>query len=261
MDFMNLNQSAHGDREFAYIVSRLRHPRKIVVAGHWQDEGVQARIGTWARAAAGAHEAQAPEDRAVRRQHARGRRHRGRQGRGPGALRVRGQRLRHRRAGCAASPTSTTPTAERLCAEYDATYEMAPELRRGGERRDALIDAARIELGPARVPRGRWLRCLHRHVRGPRRPASASRHRGPAPHGRRLRLRRRGRLEDRRARAHREGHDRRPRRAGRRSWRTTRTTSGSASPLVLGAHMLEVCPSISAGHAALRDPPAVDRRP
>ena len=56
MEFMNTNQSAHGDREFAYIVSRLRMPRKTV-AGHWQDPAVQGRIGSWMRAAAGVHEA------------------------------------------------------------------------------------------------------------------------------------------------------------------------------------------------------------
>ena len=50
MDFMNLNQAAHGDREFGFIGSRLRINRKIVV-GHWQDEEVQADLGTWARAA------------------------------------------------------------------------------------------------------------------------------------------------------------------------------------------------------------------
>ncbi len=55
MDFMNLNQSAHGDREFAFIAARLRHPRKTVV-GHWQDPAVQRRIGAWARAAVGVHE-------------------------------------------------------------------------------------------------------------------------------------------------------------------------------------------------------------
>ena len=56
MEFMNTNQSAHGDREFAYIVSRLRMPRKTI-AGHWQDPAVQGRIGSWMRAAAGVHEA------------------------------------------------------------------------------------------------------------------------------------------------------------------------------------------------------------
>jgi len=50
MDFMNLNQSAHGDREFGFIGSRMRLDRKVVV-GHWQDQEVQESIGVWARAA------------------------------------------------------------------------------------------------------------------------------------------------------------------------------------------------------------------
>ena len=50
MDFMNLNQSAHGDREFGFIGSRMRLNRKVVV-GHWQDDGVQDEIGVWVRAA------------------------------------------------------------------------------------------------------------------------------------------------------------------------------------------------------------------
>ena len=52
MDFMNLNQAAHGDREFGYIVSRLGIPRKIVV-GHYTDPEVAEKVGTWARACAG----------------------------------------------------------------------------------------------------------------------------------------------------------------------------------------------------------------
>ncbi len=55
MDFMNLNQSAHGDREFGYMVSRMRMNRKVVV-GHWQDDEVLNEIGTWARAASGWHD-------------------------------------------------------------------------------------------------------------------------------------------------------------------------------------------------------------
>ena len=50
MDFMNLNQSAHGDREYGFIGSRLRLNRKVVV-GHWADDAVQCEIGTWVRAA------------------------------------------------------------------------------------------------------------------------------------------------------------------------------------------------------------------
>jgi L-arabinose isomerase len=55
MDFMNLNQSAHGDREFGFIMSRMRLSRKVVV-GHWQDENVHRKLGVWIRAAAGWHD-------------------------------------------------------------------------------------------------------------------------------------------------------------------------------------------------------------
>src|SRR4029453_7773869 len=51
MDFMNLNQSAHGDREYAHVTARLGMKRAII-AGHWQDAGTQRRVGVWARAAA-----------------------------------------------------------------------------------------------------------------------------------------------------------------------------------------------------------------
>jgi L-arabinose isomerase len=51
MNFMNLNQSAHGDREFGFIMSRMRLERKVVV-GHWQDPSVLERINVWSRAAA-----------------------------------------------------------------------------------------------------------------------------------------------------------------------------------------------------------------
>jgi L-arabinose isomerase len=57
MDFMNLNQSAHGDREFGHIVSRMRKNRKVV-AGHWAEEYVQERIAVWMRVAAAWADAQ-----------------------------------------------------------------------------------------------------------------------------------------------------------------------------------------------------------
>ena len=53
MDFMNLNQAAHGDREHGYIAARMRMPRKVI-AGYWQDDEMLTRIGDWMRAAAGA---------------------------------------------------------------------------------------------------------------------------------------------------------------------------------------------------------------
>ena len=57
MDFMNLNQSAHGDREFGFIGSRMRLNRKVIV-GFWQDEDVLSSLATWMRAAAAWHDAQ-----------------------------------------------------------------------------------------------------------------------------------------------------------------------------------------------------------
>ena len=57
MDFMNLNQSAHGDREFGFICARLRLNRKVVV-GFWQDQQVQHDLDVWTRAACAWHEAQ-----------------------------------------------------------------------------------------------------------------------------------------------------------------------------------------------------------
>jgi L-arabinose isomerase len=55
MDFMNLNQSAHGDREFGFMVSRMRKARKVVV-GHWQDGEVISQVEGWTRVAAGWHD-------------------------------------------------------------------------------------------------------------------------------------------------------------------------------------------------------------
>ena len=57
MDFMNLNQSAHGDREFGHICARMRLRRKVVV-GYWKDRDVQERIAVWARVCAGWADAQ-----------------------------------------------------------------------------------------------------------------------------------------------------------------------------------------------------------
>ena len=153
MDFMNLNQSAHGDREFAFIQTRLRRNRKTVV-GHWQDPAVAAkarvvgaRRGRLARGAPAA-------DRALRRQHARRRRHRGRQGRGAGAARVLGQRLRGerpRRGGRRRARGRRRPAHRRVRGRYD----VVPDLRPGGRapRRPARRGADRG--GPAVVPRGR----------------------------------------------------------------------------------------------------------
>jgi L-arabinose isomerase len=145
MAFMNLNQSAHGDREFAYIVSRLRMPRKTV-AGHWHDPAVRARIGAWMRAAAGVHDAR--RLKVVRF--------------GDNMREVAdtdGDKVEvQARMGisCNTHPVNeladvvgqvADADVDRLCAEYDDLYDVVPELRPGGERRESLRDAARIELG------------------------------------------------------------------------------------------------------------------
>jgi L-arabinose isomerase len=145
MDFMNLNQAAHGDREFGYIQARLRMPRKVVV-GHWSDPTVQERIGGWARAAAGLHEARHltlirfgdnMRDVAV----------------------TEGDKVEAQlRLGVSVNtygPTELAATVEAqsdadtdtLATEYEQIYDVAPELRRGGDRHASLRDAARIELG------------------------------------------------------------------------------------------------------------------
>jgi len=145
MEFMNLNQSAHGDREFAYIVSRQRLPRKTI-AGHWQEPAVQGRIGSWMRAAAGVHEAR--HLRCIRF--------------GDNMREVAdtdGDKVEvQARFGvsCNTYPVNELAAAvdrvgdaevDRLCAEYDDGYAVVAELRPGGERRESLRDAARIELG------------------------------------------------------------------------------------------------------------------
>jgi L-arabinose isomerase len=55
MDFMNLNQCAHGGREFGFIGARMRKQYSVVV-GHWQDKAFRTRSISWIRVAAGVHD-------------------------------------------------------------------------------------------------------------------------------------------------------------------------------------------------------------
>ncbi|MGZ8624087.1 MAG: L-arabinose isomerase [Actinomycetota bacterium] len=145
MDFMNLNQSAHGDREFGYLVTRLRHRRKTVV-GHWEDPAVWQRIGTWARAASGWHDAQ-----------------RLRIARFGDNMRnvavTEGDKVEAQiRLGFSVNGYGVGELVERVSAmddaevdilakAYEDEYDVVRELRRGEDRHGALRDAARIELG------------------------------------------------------------------------------------------------------------------
>ena len=145
MDFMNLNQSAHGDREFGFIMSRMRLERKVVV-GHWEDKGVQERLNVWIRAASGWHDLQ-------------------------GAKFCRfGDNMRQ-----VAVTDGDKVEAEikfgysvngygigdlvkvinevsddaigKLASEYEQKYTLAAALRKGGDKHNSLREAAKIEIG------------------------------------------------------------------------------------------------------------------
>ena len=145
MDFMNTNQSAHGDREFGFVETRMRLRRKTVV-GHWRDPAVVARTGTWARAACGWHELHElrvarfgdnMRDVAVT------------EGDKVEAQIRLGLRVDGYGVGDLVAAVSAVPDAEvdRLVAEYDDAYVLVPALQPGGDGRASLRDAARIEAG------------------------------------------------------------------------------------------------------------------
>jgi len=145
MDFMNLNQSAHGDREFGFVETRMGVRRKTVV-GHWRDPQVAARIGMWARAAAGwreAHELRVARFGDNMREVA------VTDGDKVEAQIRLGVSVEGYGVGELADAVSAVPDAEvdRLVAEYDELYALVAELRSDGDRRGALRDAARIEAG------------------------------------------------------------------------------------------------------------------
>ncbi len=145
MDFMNLNQAAHGDREHGFIHTRLRLGRKVVV-GHWSNEDVQDRLAAWMRATRAWDDWQ-------------------------GGKIVRfGDNMRyvavtegdkvaaeakfgfsvntHGVGDLVRSIDNVSDEAvTKLCAEYEELYSVAPELRKGGPRHDALRYNARQELG------------------------------------------------------------------------------------------------------------------
>jgi L-arabinose isomerase len=145
MDFMNLNQSAHGDREFGFMVSRLRLNRKVVV-GHWQDPQVGARLSSWARAACAWHDAQSLK---VAR-FGENMRHVGVTEGDKVEAQVRlGVSVNAFGVGDLAQSVNAASDAavDRLVADYEEQYVLAEPLRKGGPRRESLRDSARIELG------------------------------------------------------------------------------------------------------------------
>ena len=145
MDFMNLNQAAHGDREHGFIMSRLRLERKVVV-GHWQDPAVQRRIGAWCRAAAAWHDWQ--EARFCRfgdnmREVA------VTEGDKVAAQVQFGYSVNGYGIGDLVKSVNavTDREVDRLVSEYEDRYAVAAKLRKTGSKRQSLREAARIELG------------------------------------------------------------------------------------------------------------------
>lgn len=145
MDFMNLNQSAHGDREFGYLLSRMRLRRKAVV-GHWKDPLVLKRIAVWSRAACGWHESQSLR---IARFGDNMRQVAVTEGDKVEAQMRLGFSVNSYGVSDLAAVVQSVPEAavDALVAEYDGRYAMKPELREKGDRRFALRDAARIEAG------------------------------------------------------------------------------------------------------------------
>nr|WP_235299405.1 L-arabinose isomerase [Portibacter marinus] len=148
MDFMNLNQSAHGDREFGFLLTRMRKRRKIVV-GHWKSKRVHKQIDVWSRAVLGWHEMQnlkiarigdnmrevaVTEGNKVSAQIQLG-------------MSVNGYDtsdvLKH-------LPDKGDRLVSELIQDYEDKYEIAQDLKSGESMHDSLIEAARIEIALSR---------------------------------------------------------------------------------------------------------------
>jgi L-arabinose isomerase len=145
MDFMNLNQSAHGDREFGFIMSRMRLNRKVVT-GHWQDPDTLDRLGAWARAAAGWNDWQGAKF--VRfgdnmRQVA------VTEGDKVEAEMQFGYSVNTHGVGDLVAVINgiEDKAVDTLVKEYEDKYTLADALRKGKPRHNSLRDAAKIELG------------------------------------------------------------------------------------------------------------------
>jgi L-arabinose isomerase len=144
-DFMNLNQAAHGDREFGYIQTRLGVARKTVV-GHVSNPAVTAKVGTWSRAAAGwaaTHELKLARFGDNMRFVA------VTEGDKTEAELQFGVQVNTWGVNDLVETVDAASEADvdALVAEYEELYDVAPELRAGAERHDSLRYGARIELG------------------------------------------------------------------------------------------------------------------
>jgi L-arabinose isomerase len=145
MDFMNLNQSAHGGREFGFIGARMRLNRKVIV-GYWQDEEVQAQLETWIRAACAWHDAQGAK---IARFGDNMRNVAVTEGDKVDAQIRLGYSVYGYGVGDLVSFVNKVTESEidTLVAEYDDQYSVAKSIQPNGDQRAALREAAKIELG------------------------------------------------------------------------------------------------------------------
>ena len=145
MDFMNMNQAAHGDREHGFIMSRMRLNRKVVV-GFWQEETTQEKIGAWTRAAAAWADWQGAKfvrfgdnmrEVAVT------------DGDKVSAQFKFGFSVNTHGVGDLVEVVNavTEKEVDALCKTYADTYAMTADLKKGGKRSKSVREAARIELG------------------------------------------------------------------------------------------------------------------
>ncbi len=145
MDFMNLNQAAHGDREHGFIMSRMRLSRKVVV-GFWEETRLQGQLGAWCRAAAAWHDWQGAKfcrfgdnmrEVAVT------------EGDKVAAQMQFGYSVNGYGVGDLAELVSQVSESEagKLVSEYEASYTVPAATANLPNVRQSLLEAARIELG------------------------------------------------------------------------------------------------------------------
>ncbi|APS38655.1 L-arabinose isomerase [Salegentibacter sp. T436] len=145
MDYMNLHQSAHGDREFGFMMSRMRKKRKVIV-GHWKTDRVQQKLGIWSRVVLGWDELQHLKVARI----------------GDNMRNVavtEGDKVAaEMKFGMAVNGYDSSEVVahidkiseekiNELLKKYEADYNLSQDLKEGGSQRDSLVDAAKIELG------------------------------------------------------------------------------------------------------------------
>ncbi len=145
MDFMNLHQTAHGGREFGFMGARLRIAHKVIV-GHWQDPETIAEMDVWARAAAAWHDSRSMK---IARFGDNMREVAVTEGDKVSAQIQFGYSVNGYGLGdlVAHVNAATEQQIDALVEEYEGTYTLAQPLTTQGEMRYALRDAAAIEIG------------------------------------------------------------------------------------------------------------------